>query len=106
MNAVVYKSFVDELMKIKQAGEGLSAAGALGRALGPESAIGRHLAEHGHAYDLGGLGILALPPIDTLQHQARKEHPDKWEMAHAGLELGGLGTLAAPVAAQLLAHKK
>jgi len=56
------------------------------------------------AGELTGLGILAIPSVDTLQAKwrARKDaDPHAWEKkrylgegAHAGLELGGLGVLA------------
>lgn len=81
-------------------------ADALGKSLGPGSRVGAHLAQHGHAYDLAGLGVLAAPSVDILHHEMGKApgQKDKREMGHAGLELAGLGALAAPVAASML-HK-
>jgi len=82
------------------------AAAALGRLAGPESSIGKHLLGHEHAYDLGGLGILAIPSAHNIAHQAHNaatgKDVDKKELAHSGIELAGLGTLGAPVLAQAL----
>ena len=68
--------------------------------------VGQHLMANDHAYDLAGLGVLAAPAAETLHHEMGKAPGmgDKREMAHAGLELGGLATLGAPVAMHLL-HK-
>jgi len=83
-----------------------SVADYMGRALGAESRIGKHLVDNAHAYDLGGLGILAVPAAHNLGHQASNaangKDVDKTEAAHAGLELAGLGTLAAPTAIKML----
>ena len=97
-----YKSFVHELLVIKEAG----AASAVGSLLGEGNAVGRHLLAHPHEWDLAGLGVLAAPSADILQHEARKKNPDKREMAHAGVEIGGLGVLAAPVAAEAIHASK
>lgn len=82
------------------------AAGAIGRMVGPSTRMGKHLLEHEHAYDLGGLGMLALPSAHNIAHQvsnARQgKEVDKKELAHSGIELAGLGTLGAPVLAQAL----
>lgn len=67
-----------------------------------------------HPLDLAGLGALAVPSVDQLQAHGRaalggtynKEEVKKREflphVAHPLLELGGLGLIAAPVAAQAL----
>lgn len=73
-------------------------ANSIGQAIGHESTIGRHLLNHHNAYDLGGLGILAAPQIDSLQHELRQPEVNKRKVVHSGLELGGLAALAAPVA--------
>lgn len=126
LSALVLHSFADEMLKLSEStlpyfAEKLptalktiksvpqSAHGFAGRAgqlLGEESALGRHLMNHGEAYDLAGLGVLALPPADTIQHQLRKDDTDPWEVAHAGAELGGLGVLALPSAAKLIMERK
>lgn len=78
-----------------------SVAGSLGEMM--EGPVGKHLREHSHAYDLGGLGILAAPSVYELGHEARKEKGtrDVGAIGKATAELAGLATLAAPVAAQL-----
>jgi hypothetical protein len=79
-----------------------SLAEVMGKSLGAESRVGKHLIDHAHGYDLAGLGVLALPAAHNLGHQtvnaAEGKDVDKTEAAHAGLELAGLGTLAAPTA--------
>lgn len=84
---------------IKEAG----VAGTLGKALGEGSAVGNHLRQHGHAYDLAGLGILAAPSAHNLAHAVKQHRAggpvDKKEIGHSLAEIGGLGVLAAPVAA-------
>ena len=102
MKASVFHAFVDELMKIKEAG----AASTIGKALGTESTIGKTLLKYPHEFDLAGLGVLALPAADTLQHQLRSDDPEAREIAHSSAELGGLGTLAAPVAMEALHARK
>jgi hypothetical protein len=66
-----------------------------------------------HKNEVAGLGVLAVPGLDTLQASARarfagdKSHDavEKrhllGEGAHAALDVGGLGLLAAPAAARL-----
>jgi hypothetical protein len=84
-------------------------AGALGKAFGEGSRIGDHLIQHGHAYDLAGLGVLAAPPVHNLAHAVKTKvqggQVDKKEVGHSLAEVGGLGVLAAPVAAQMLRHR-
>jgi hypothetical protein len=68
-----------------------------------------------HAVELAGLGVLAVPGLDTLQAKLRSRHdqdPHGWEKkrllgegAHAALDVGGLGILAAPELHKLLTHK-
>lgn len=81
-------------------------AGALGKALGPASSVGQHLAEHSHAYDLAGLGVLAAPSLHNLGQAAKAKVQggpvDRKEVGHSLAEVGGLGILAAPVAAQMM----
>lgn len=83
-----------------------SVAEFVGKQLGPKSAVGKHMVNNSHAYDLGGLGILALPAADHLVEQAEESSKgnevDKREVARSGLELAGLGTLAAPTAVKML----
>lgn len=83
-----------------------SAAGVLGRALGPQSRVGQHLARNAHAYDLAGLGVLAAPSAANLAEQSQVRRAggaiNKKEVGHSLAEIGGLGILAAPVAAQML----
>lgn len=79
-----------------------AAVGEFLKKIVPEgSAIGKHLAKYDHHYDLAGLGILAAPSANELGHQAMKEKGtrDKGEIFKSTAELGGLATLAAPVAA-------
>ena len=71
-----------------------------------------HMGEH--AYDVGGLGILAAPVADKLQAMARarvagdsgedavKRRQFISEPVGEAMELGGLGTLAAPGIGQLV----
>lgn len=90
------------------AAQRMSKAAFVGEQLSKLAPMGGRLAEGLKKYDdhldLAGLGVLALPGLDTLQHQARMApgERDSREMAHAGLETAGLGVLAAPVAAKLL----
>jgi len=72
---------------------------------------GGHLGEH--AWELGGLGVLAVPGLDTLQAAARArmagdaspeavEHRQLLsEPAHAAADVGGLGILMVPEAITL-----
>jgi hypothetical protein len=70
--------------------------------------------EHfGHLNEVAGLGVLAVPGLDTLQSKLRarlagdkSEHGAEkrqllGEGAHAALDVGGLGMLAAPALAKL-----
>jgi len=69
-----------------------------------------------HKNEVAGLGVLAVPGLDTLQASARARFAgDKshnaverrqllGEGAHAALDVGGLGLLAAPAASKLLKH--
>lgn len=87
-----------------------SVAGSLGKSLqgkgGALKRVGEHLMAHDHAYDLGGLGILAAPSVgnvvEAIGHKRQGKAIDKKELWHSGAELAGLGTLAAPVAAHML----
>ncbi len=84
-----------------------SVMGSVGKALGPRlGGIGNHLTQHGGAYDLAGLGLLAAPSAANLTHAARSRMAgkpvDKKEVGHSLAEIGGLGLIAAPVAAGLL----
>lgn len=86
-----------------------SAAGALGKMIGPTSRVGKHLTEHAHAYDLAGLGVLAAPSAMNLAEQAsnkaKGQTVNRKEVRHSLAEVGGLGILAAPVAAGMLAGR-
>jgi len=63
-----------------------------------------------HATELAGLGVLAVPGVDTLQAKMRSgDDPEHWkkklllgEDAHAAADVGGLGILAAPEVSKLL----
>lgn len=81
---------------------------------GAASAVGKFLVKHEDALDVGGLGVLALPSLDTMQarHRARmasgggpvtEEDIEKKrlikERFHAPIDVAGLGILAgAPLA--------
>jgi len=79
-----------------------------------ERVIGAVANRFSHPLDLAGLGVLALPAADQLQAHTRaavagpynKEEVKKRELlphvAHPLAELGGLGLIAAPVAAQVM----
>lgn len=102
----------------KQAG----LAGVLGKRLqgakGVAGSVGEHLAKHDNAYDIAGLGVLAAPSVDKLQAHARAriagdKSPDAVKKReHIGpvgdalAEVGGLGVLAAPVAAHMMGFGK
>ena len=72
--------------------------------------VARMISGHGDKFtniaNLAGLSALAVPTADNIQAHIRARHegvdPEKKMLlghgAHAGLELAGLGTLAAPVA--------
>lgn len=87
-----------------------SAAGMIGKAMsgkgGTLKRVGEHLADHGNAYDLAGLGVLAAPSAANLHHAVKQHRAggpvDKKEVAHSAAEIGGLGLIAAPVAAAAL----
>jgi hypothetical protein len=85
----------------KKEKKAFSVAGRLGSMM--EGPVGEHLREHSHAYDLGGLGVLAAPSVYELGHEARKEKGkrDVGAVGKATAELAGLGLLAAPVMAQM-----
>ena len=72
--------------------------------------IAKHLDDHGSAYDLAGLGVLAAPSALDLGHEAKnKLEGKKVDMHHVGhgvAEIAGLGAIAAPVAAAMLRGKK
>lgn len=67
----------------------------------------------GHLNEIAGLGVLAVPGLDTLQSRARarlagdtsphgaEKRQLLGEGAHAALDVGGLGLLAAPAIAHL-----
>jgi hypothetical protein len=82
------------------------AAGTLGKALGAKSRVGQHLVNNSHAYDLAGLGVLAAPSVANLAEQNKVRGAggmiNRKEVGHSLAEVGGLGILAAPVAAQML----
>ncbi len=111
MDIRTYAAFFDELTK--QA----SVAGNIGQKIvqqaghqpGALRRVGQHLADHGHAYDLGGLGILAAPSAmglgEEFAKKRRGEAVSKKSVFKDGAELAGLATLAAPVAASALLHR-
>ena len=53
--------------------------------------------------ELTGLGALAVPTVNGLVSDPKKESEGKRKAMH-GVELGGLGLLALPEARKLLAH--
>lgn len=94
-NELLQQAFIDELEKI---------AGVL-------SSVGQAIKSPGardHLTEIGGLGVLAVPGLDTLQAHARARLAgDKTphgaekrrllgEGAHAALDVGGLGMLMGP----------
>jgi hypothetical protein len=97
MREVLRRSLFDELAKIKEAG----VIGNLRQAV-------RAPGVKDHLTELGGLGVLAVPGMDTLQAHARArmagdktpEGAEKrrllGEGAHAALDVGGLGMLMGP----------
>ncbi len=78
---------------------------AIGKLLGKLApmggALGDHFKKHDHAYDLAGLGVLAAPAAYELGHEANKDPGTRnvGGIGKAVAEIGGLGLLAAPVAA-------
>jgi hypothetical protein len=115
-------AFADELEKISSslastmippgaqggmaaARKGFSAAGALGKVLGPNSAVGKHLNNYAHEYDLAGLGILAAPSLHNIHANLKQDKVDRHALAHDGAEVAGLGVLGAPVLAAAVAHR-
>lgn len=108
-------AFVDELEKISSslastmvspgARKSFSAAGALGKVLGPNSAVGKHLNNYAHEYDLAGLGILAAPSLHNIHANLKQDKVDRHALAHDGAEVAGLGVLGAPVLAAAVAHR-
>lgn len=76
------------------------AAGVGGRAL-------QHLDRHSHAYDLAGLGVLAAPAaLGVKKNIQQARSGQKMEgLGHNLAEIGGLGLIAAPVAAQMMLGK-
>lgn len=91
-------------------------AGLLGAAAGGLRRFGEQLHKHEDAIELAGLGALAVPGIDTMQAHFRagpgaSEHQVAQkrllgENAHAGVDVAGLGVLAAPIIAGKLLGKK
>jgi len=53
----------------------------------------------GHAAEVAGLGLLAVPSIQKLRNKPMKEHNA------AKFDAAGLGVLAAPSIAHLISHK-
>lgn len=107
MNLETLQAFTAEITK--QA----SAAGALGATLakgkGIAGRVGQHLERNSHAYDLAGLGVLAAPSAVELGSEAQKARKggkvNRGAVGKGLAEVGGLGILAAPVAASMLARK-
>jgi len=58
------------------------------------------VAKHTHAFELAGLGALAIP---TLYH-GLKHDADNTDRLMSGVELGGLGALAVPSLGHILGH--
>lgn len=94
----------------KRAGVASSLGRQFAQGKGVVKQVGEHLAEHGSAYDLAGLGVLAAPSAHNLYHAAQQRRAgapvDRKEVGHSAAEIGGLGVLAAPVAAGMLLGKK
>jgi hypothetical protein len=90
-------------------------AGVFDAVKGGLRSVGQHLHNHEDAYELAGLGALAVPGLDSMQAHLRagpgaSEHQIAkkrllGENAHAAIDVGGLGVLAAPIAAKkMLGH--
>lgn len=90
------------------------AAGVMPRLMGAAKNVALGATEAGmHRNEVAGLGVLAVPGLDTLQasarariagdkgHNAVEKRRVLGESAHAALDVGGLGLLAAPAAARL-----
>lgn len=90
-------------------------AGALNAVGGGLRRLGEGLHKHEDAVEMAGLGALAVPGLDSIQARLRagrgaSEHQQAQkrlfgETTHAGVDVGGLGVLAAPIVAKkLLGH--
>lgn len=80
-------------------------ADRIGGLLPEGSAIGKHLSEHANAYDLAGLGVLAAPSAVELAQESRKPKEERRGIGKHLAEIGGLGLIAAPVAASAMGFK-
>jgi hypothetical protein len=71
--------------------------------------IGESIARHGNALDLTGLGVLAVPSAFELAHENKNRKAgigaNRANVGKALAEIGGLGLIAAPVAASILSGK-
>lgn len=100
MKAAMLKGCGQELLGILKEGGVISGAA---KALGAKGGVLKHLDRHSHAYDLAGLATLAAPAAlgvkkNVQQHRAGQKMEG---LGHNLAELGGLGLIAAPVAAQM-----
>jgi hypothetical protein len=80
-------------------------ADRIGGLLPEGSAIGKHLSDHANAYDLAGLGVLAAPSAVELAQESRKPKEERRGIGKHLAEIGGLGLIAAPVAASAMGFK-
>lgn len=106
--SVVAPAFISLLERMSKS------AGFVPRVLGAAKSVALGATEAGmHKNEVAGLGVLAVPGLDTLQasararlagdkgHDAVEKRHLLGEGAHAALDVGGLGLLAAPAAARL-----
>jgi len=100
MNSAMLKGCAAELLEISKEGGVISNAA---KSLGVKGKLLSHLDRHAHAYDLAGLGVLAVPSaLGVAKNIQQARSGKKVEgLGHNLAELGGLGLLAAPVAAQM-----
>jgi hypothetical protein len=106
LESAKFAAFNDELSKMSFAPALASRVGGLMR--------NPNVREHGT--ELAGLGVLALPGLDTLQASARarlagdqgphavEKRQLMGEAGHAAADVGGLGVLMGPEIAKLMKH--
>jgi glucan phosphorylase len=123
MENVITRAFIDEITKIASANPGVLSR-AMGKLRSAGSSIGKGLHKYEDHIEVGGLGVLAAPGIDSMvaRHRANKagladahghiseENIDKFrlikEKYHAPVDVGGLGVLAAPSLAKIVGGHK
>lgn len=102
----VLQAFSEALTKEGSAGGYMSRLGQHLKASPRMGRVATHLADHGHVYDLAGLGGMMGLEAAHAAHSLKKDPMTgkrDWRGAlESGAEGAFLGTLAAPVAANLL----